>query len=182
MQALASRRQCSLEHLKITAIGTKAKPIIEGTGNRLTDFAQSMSLPFSFNVVVVKDMMDLSEDLFELNNKETVVVYSPSFLWTVISQPSQPDCLMKIIQKIKPCVMVVNEVEANHNSPVFVNRFIEALFFNAAFFDSVEDCMECDEPNKAIVESFLFGRGIRNIVGAERTIRQGAFGAPDKNE
>lgn len=57
MQALASQPKCPLEHLKITAIGTKAKPIIEGTGNRLTDFARSMSLPFSFNVVMVTDMM-----------------------------------------------------------------------------------------------------------------------------
>lgn len=122
--------------------------------------------------------MDLSEDLFELNNKETVVVYLSSFLWTMIFQPSQLDCLMKIIQKIKPCIMVINEVEANHSSLVFANHFIEALFFDAAFFNSVEDCMDCDEPNKAIVESFLFSQGITNIVGSEgakRTIRQVSF-------
>lgn len=174
MQALASRHEYPLEHLKITAIGTKAKPVIEGTGNHLTDFAESMNLPFSFNMVMLTDMMDLSVDLFELDQEETVAVYSANFLWTMIAQPSQLDSLMRVISFINPCVLVVNEVEANHNSPLFVNRFTEALFYNAAFFDCVEDCMGQDNPDKIVTESCFFCPGIRNIVAAEgdeRTIR-----------
>lgn len=54
---------------------------------------------------------------------------------------------MKVIQKINPCKMIVNEVEANHNSPVFVHLLIEALFYYGAFFVSMEECMDHNDPD-----------------------------------
>ncbi|CAK9138910.1 unnamed protein product [Ilex paraguariensis] len=85
MQALAARDDCPLEHLKITAIGTRSKPKIE----QLMSFAWSMNLPFSFNIVMVEDMRDLNEDLFELDAEEAVAVYSPYILNTMIQRPDQ---------------------------------------------------------------------------------------------
>lgn len=138
-------------------------------------FAQSLNLPFSFNVVNVTDMLDLNEDLFELHTEETVTVYSAYVLSTMIARPDQLECLMKVIQKINPCVMVISEVEANLNSPVFVNRFIEALFFYSAFFDSMEECMDLHDLNRMISKSINFGLAVSNIVVTEgeeiRTVR-----------
>lgn len=94
MQALAARHDYPLEHLKITSIGTKSKPTIEETGKRLMSFAQSLNLPFSFNVVNVADMLDLNEDLFELDTEEKVTVYSAYVLSTMIARPDQLECLM----------------------------------------------------------------------------------------
>ncbi|KAA8527381.1 hypothetical protein F0562_034904 [Nyssa sinensis] len=175
MQALAARHGCPLELLKITAVGTKSKRKIEETGKHLMNFAHSMDLPFSFNVVMVSEMLDLTEDLLELEVGEMIVVYSEYFLWTMIVQPNQLESLMKVIKNIYPCIMVVIEVEANHNSPVFVNRFIETLFFFSTYFDCLEDCMDQDDQNRMITESVYFNHGICNIVaaeGKERTIRQ----------
>ncbi|KAA8549082.1 hypothetical protein F0562_000766 [Nyssa sinensis] len=67
--------------------------------------------------------------------------------------------------------MVVTEVEANHNSPSFVNRFTETLFFFSAFFDCLEDCMERDNKCRMILEGKFFRHGIHNIVASEGTER-----------
>ncbi|KAF2289046.1 hypothetical protein GH714_025479 [Hevea brasiliensis] len=99
MQALASQSD-SLELLKITAFGTTLKQLIEDTGNRLTTFDESIGLPFSFNIVMVSDILELKEDSFD------------------------------------------------------------------AYFDCLESCMR-DDPNRMIIESLHFGKGIRDIVTTE---------------
>ncbi|KAK7303689.1 hypothetical protein RJT34_14602 [Clitoria ternatea] len=176
MQALESRHRCPIELLKITAVEseTTSKHIVEDTGNRLKDFAQNLNIPFSYNVVFVSNMSYLREDLFEIDPEETVSVYSPFALRTKIQQSDQLENLMRVIRAISPNVMVVTEIEANHNSKSFVNRFIEALFFFSAFFDCLETCMKRDEKNRMILESLYFGHGIKNILtaeGAERKTR-----------
>ncbi|KAL5122202.1 DELLA protein RGL2 [Glycine soja] len=72
-----------------------------------------------------------------------------------------------------PSIMVVLEVEAMHNSPSCVNRFIEALFFYAAFFDCIGTSMKQDHECRMRIEGIL-SEGIRNIVAmedGERTVR-----------
>ncbi|GFZ13911.1 hypothetical protein Acr_24g0001010 [Actinidia rufa] len=167
MQALAGRSECPLELLKITAVGTKARSTIEETGERLMSFAQSINLPFSFKIVMVSDFLNLHEDLFELEEEETVAINAPYCLWPMLARPDRLERLMRVLRRINPCVMAVIEVEANHNSPVFVNRFIEALFFFGAYFDCLEDCMDRNDPNRKMSESGYFSPTIQNIIAAE---------------
>ncbi|OAY56117.1 DELLA protein RGL1 [Manihot esculenta] len=173
MQALVSQSDFSLELLKITAIGTTLKQVIEDTGKRLTSFADSIGLPFSFKIVMVSDILELKEDLFELDADETVVVYCEYLLRSLIPLPDRLDSMMKVIRTLNPTIMVVTEPQFNCTSPYFVNRFIESLFYFSAYFDCLESCMG-DDPNRMIVESLHFGEGIRNIVtteGEERKIQ-----------
>lgn len=151
MQALAARRECPLEHLKITTIGTKGKPKIEETGKRLVSFAESLNISFSFNVVMVADILDLNEGLLELDHEEVVAVNSSYNLWAMIGRPGRLEHLLRVIRNTNPCVMVVTEVEANMNSPVFVTRFIESLFYYGAFFDVLENCMSREDSTGMIL-------------------------------
>ncbi|KAI3792200.1 hypothetical protein L2E82_06073 [Cichorium intybus] len=167
MQALASQPNFPIEHVKLTAVGTKFKEKLEEMGDRLRSFAESINLSFSYNVAMVDDMLDFKEELLELDPEEALAVYSSYALWGMIGQQDRLESLMKVIKNINPHVMVVSEVAANLNSPNFVNRFIEALFFHGAFFDALEDCMDREDENRAITESLYMGRGIRNIVAAE---------------
>ena len=64
--------------------------------------------------------------------------------------------MMKMIRNINPCIMVVTEVEANHNAPSFVHRFVDLLFYYSAYFDCLDACMERDDPNRMITESNVF--------------------------
>ncbi|XP_050219676.1 scarecrow-like protein 18 [Mercurialis annua] len=173
MQSLASEFDSDLELLKITAVGTTWKQLIEETGERLKSFAHSINLPFSFNIVMVSDMLNLKEDQFEIDSDETVVVYCEYILRSLIPLPDRLDSMMKVIRILNPSIMVVVEPEYNSNSPCFLNRFVEALFYFSAYFDCLESCMG-DDPNRTIIESLHFGEGIRNIVateGEERKIR-----------
>ncbi|XP_027339666.1 DELLA protein RGL1-like [Abrus precatorius] len=169
MKALESRHECPIELLKITAVesGTTSKHIVEDTGKRLKDFAQCLNIPFYFNVVMVPDMLHLKEEQFDIDPEETIAVYSQCALRINIQHSKQLETLMRVIRTINPNVMVVIEIEANHNSTSFVNRFIEALFFFSAFFDCLETCMKGDEKNRMIMESMYFNHGIRNIVAEE---------------
>ncbi|XP_074342812.1 DELLA protein RGL2-like [Apium graveolens] len=175
MQALAARDGKPIEHLRITAIGTKSRERIEETGKRLMNFAESVKLPFSFNAVMVADMLDLNENLFDLNAEEVVVVQSSYLFSSMIAKSDRLEYVMRVIRNINPSIMVIIENEGNHNSSVFVKRFVEALFYYGAFFDCMEDCMERSDQNRLIVELKHFSPAIQNIVVAEekeRTTRQ----------
>ncbi|XP_057428399.1 DELLA protein RGL1-like [Lotus japonicus] len=172
MHALESRHDCPLELLKITAIGsgTTSRHEIEDTGEKLKVFAKSLNIPFSFNVVIVSDMVDIiTEDVFVIDPEETVAVYSQFAIRCKIQEPNQLEAIMRMVRTLKPVVMVVAEIEANHNSTSFVKRFTEALFYFSAFFDCLEACMKHDEQNRIMIETLL-GHGIRSIV-AERKSR-----------
>ncbi|KDP28976.1 hypothetical protein JCGZ_19527 [Jatropha curcas] len=167
MQALVSRGECPLQLLKITAIATTSAYFIKKTGKMLTSFAETMNLPFSFNIVEVSDFSAIKENLLEVDKEETIAVYAEFMPRSLIALPNRLDSVMKMIRNVNPCVMVFAEVEANHNSPTFVNRFIEALFFYSAYFDCLDACFERDDQNRMIMESMYFGKGIRNTIAAE---------------
>ncbi|CAN1806559.1 DELLA protein GAI1 [Linum perenne] len=174
MQALVSREENPVDHLKITAIGTMGKDLLEETGKWLTGFAETMALSFSFKLIMVEDFMDLEEDMFEVDCNETVAILAEYILTTLISPIEKLDYVMKVMRHLNPCVMVVTEVESNQNSAVFVNRFIETLFYTSAFFDCLEVCMDRDSPHRTFAESRIFGQGVRIVVateGEERVIR-----------
>ncbi|XP_022761269.1 DELLA protein RGL1-like [Durio zibethinus] len=178
MQALASRHECPLELLKITAVATNANDIIEGTGKWLSSFAQSVGLPFAYKIVMVPDMLDLKEDHFELDAEETIAVYAAFAFRSMLAMPNRLENIMRVLRVMNPRLMVVVEIEANHNSPTFVNRFIEVLFFFSAYFDCVATCMKQNCKNREIIESVFFADGIRNMVaaeGEERKVRHVKF-------
>ncbi|KAL2530628.1 DELLA protein RGL1-like [Forsythia ovata] len=167
MQALSTRSKNPIEHLKITAVGIKSKEKIEETGRHLKTFAQSLNLHFTFDVVVAEDILDLNKELFEFDIDEAVAVYAAYALTIMIGHPDRLKHIMEVIRTINPCVMIVSEIEANCNSPIFVDRFVEALFYYGSFFDSLADCMKNDEKNRRYAESTCFSSAIRNIVGTE---------------
>ncbi|XP_073150100.1 DELLA protein RGL2-like [Henckelia pumila] len=164
MQGLAD---CSIQYLKITAVTTTDVQEAKDTGKRLLSFAQSFNLPFIFKVLNLKDMKDFKEDLLDVEADETLVIYSYMMLRTMISTPDRLEILMRAVTRLRPALMVVTEVEANHNSSSFVDRFIEALFFYSVFFDCLEDCMEKNNKFRTILERTYFGEGIINIVSTE---------------
>ncbi|KAF2289043.1 hypothetical protein GH714_025467 [Hevea brasiliensis] len=120
MQALASQSKFHTELFKITAVGTTKKKLMEDTvgttkkklmedtAKRLRSFAQTINFPFSFKTVIVSDMLEFEEDLFELDADETVVFYCDCLLTSLIPLPDRLASLMKVIRNLNPCIMVVN--------------------------------------------------------------------------
>ncbi|KAI5650910.1 hypothetical protein M9H77_36915 [Catharanthus roseus] len=174
IQALAARVECPVEHLKITAVGTNYKAEIEETGRRLASFADSFNLAFSFSLVMVEGLQYLDKSHFELDNDEALAVYAEYILTTMLQDSRHLGSLIRVIRDMNPCAIVIPEAEGNLNSPIFVERFVEALFYFGAFFDAFEDGLKDDDANRTVMESIFFSQGIKNIVateGEERTMR-----------
>ncbi|CAN1792190.1 DELLA protein RGL1 [Linum perenne] len=169
MQALASKWERPIELLKITAVGTSnLRNLMEGTGMHLTGFAQTMRIPFCFRTVVVSDILELQEEMFEIDSQEALAVYSEGYLRNLIAVPDRMDSLMKLMRSFNPRIMVVMELEANYNSLTFAQRFVEALFSFSAI--GTED----NNDNRTVVESTLLREWIRNVLvkeGEEREFR-----------
>ncbi|CAN1830827.1 DELLA protein RGL2 [Linum perenne] len=149
MQSLASRK-------KLTAILTSAseKSVLEA-GERLSKFAESMNIPFTFKTVAVPNMIEIHENQFDLDPKDVVAVFSENALHEFIQTPSELEALMGVIRKIRPKAMVVTEREANFNSLNFAQRFVEVLFHYGAYFDCIDACLDTDDENKIVLESMF---------------------------
>lgn len=175
MQALVTGSECSLEHLKITAVATQSNLQLEEAGIRLKNLAKFLNLNFSFHVISLEDILDLQQNILGLDRGETVVVQAAHTLRYMIAKPNLLENFMRAIRRINPHVMIITEVEANINSPVFVNRFAEALFFFGAYFEYVEYWLKNDCAERAFVESRLFSPSISHIVAAEGEERKFRF-------
>ncbi|CAI0626309.1 unnamed protein product [Linum tenue] len=175
MQALASRpKRRRVRRLKITAVATLGQEQIERTGSRLVSYAESVGLPCKFDVVMVSDLAELRRDHIQVEPDEAVAVLAEYVLHTMTEPMDRLDSLVRVIRSFNPCVMVVGEVEGNMNSPVFIDRFVESLFFTSAFFDCMEECMGRDEVVRKYGEETLFGAASKIVVaieGRERIIR-----------
>ncbi|WCJ23333.1 DELLA protein 1 [Euphorbia peplus] len=167
MQALVSQSTCcSIELLKITAIGTTRKHLFEETGKRLERFSQSLNIPFCFKLIMVSDMIDLKENMFDLSADEEIVIYAGYLLWSLVPFPDRLDSVMKVIQNLNPNMVMVIHPEL-YTSGSFVKRFTEAFYYFGAFFDSLEVCMG-DNPNRIVLESSYIADGIRSAVRRKR--------------
>ncbi|KAG6700015.1 hypothetical protein I3842_08G090000 [Carya illinoinensis] len=166
MLDLADIKDFPIELLKIMTVGSTRNERIEETGKRLGSVTESMNLPFSFKSIILSDVKDIKEDFFEIEDDEIMIIFASLALRTMISRPSWLENFMRVITNLNPSIMIVFEVEANHNSPSFVNRFIESLFFCCAYFDSLETCMEKHEEERMKMETIMGGH-IRNLVAEE---------------
>ncbi|CAI0442182.1 unnamed protein product [Linum tenue] len=169
MQALSSSPN-SIEMLRITALAHDAteERFIHGSGRRLVGFARGIGLPFSFNVVRIWEPPSAAhKDKLGLEPREATVVLSQYALSRMVAKPNRLEAMMKLIRSIRPRVMVVIELEANHNAPDFGHRFVETLFTAGAYFDCLATCMEEKEEARAVMESWYLNDRIRNILVAE---------------
>ncbi|XP_015079864.1 DELLA protein GAI1-like [Solanum pennellii] len=156
MQALVGNGECPPEHLKITAVGTSLIRMQE-VGKRLTSFADTLHIPFSFKTIV-SDLRHINKDLFESKVGEVVAIYSDSRLWTLLAWPNHLQSLIQVCKSLDPCVMVVTEIEANTNTPIFIDHFNEALFYYSAIFDSLETCIGWNHQYRAVAQGVYIGR------------------------
>jgi len=170
IQALATRQACPVDSLKITAVGALDE-MLSTIGKRLLSFAESLNLPFEFRTVIVPDLEDLKEDMFDLEEGEALGILSDMVMNSMLVNPEGLEKLTRVIYKLKPCVMVVVDIEARLNSRSFINRFTEALFFYSSFFDCLGSLMEASDQDRMMIERDFFSQGIKSILAAEGSKR-----------
>ncbi|KAL4581513.1 hypothetical protein LXL04_006035 [Taraxacum kok-saghyz] len=169
MQALAARPG-GPPFLRITGIGSSPESVRE-TGRCLSELAHSLHVPFEFHPVG-EQLEDLQPHMFNRRVGEALAVNSVNRLQRVPGH-----CLGNLLAMIRdqaPNIVTIVEQEASHNGPYFLGRFLEALHYYSAIFDSLDATFPADSPQRAKVEQYIFAPEIRNIVaceGAERVMR-----------
>lgn len=179
MQALAERSYKTLHPppmLRITATGNDLA-LLHKTGERLLRFAQSLGLRFQFHPLILLHNNNNSDILIPsalaLLPDEALAVNCVLYLHRLLKDDCRDLCLfLHKIKALNPKVVTIAEREANHNHPVFLQRFVEALDHYAAIFDSLEATLPPNSRERLTVEQIWFGREIIEMVAAEGDNRQ----------
>ncbi|CAB4275485.1 unnamed protein product [Prunus armeniaca] len=169
MQALAARPG-GAPFLRITGVGPCIEAVKE-TGRCLTELALSLHVPFEFHAVG-EQLEDLKPHMFNRRIGEALAVNTVNRLHRVPG--NYLGNVLAMIRDQAPNIVTLVEQEASHNGPYFLGRFLEALHYYSAIFDSLDATFPPDSAQRAKVEQYIFAPDIRNIVaceGAERTER-----------
>ncbi|GLJ53827.1 hypothetical protein SUGI_1148960 [Cryptomeria japonica] len=78
------------------------------------------------------------------------------------------DRFLDMLRGRSPKIMVVVEQDSNHNGALFMERFVEAMHYYGAVFDSLaSDGSQQRSMERLAVEKYLFGEEIKDIVACE---------------
>ncbi|XP_039121978.1 GRAS family protein RAM1-like [Dioscorea cayenensis subsp. rotundata] len=169
LQALAARPG-GAPFLRITGVGPSLDRVRE-TGRHLAELAHSLRVPFEFHAVGER-LEDLQPHMLHRRVGEALAVNSVCRLHSVAG--SSIGGLVGMLRDQAPSIVTLVEKEASHNGPHFLGRFLEALHYYSAIFDSLDATFPSDSVARAKVEQYVFAPEIRNIVaceGAERLER-----------
>ncbi|KAF9622350.1 hypothetical protein IFM89_031153 [Coptis chinensis] len=166
MQALAARRG-GPPFLRITGVGSPQESVRE-TGRGLTELAHSLHIPFAFHPVGER-LEDIKPHMFQRRIGEALAVNSVNCLHRVPG--GSLGNLLGMIRDQAPNVVTLVEQESSHNGPYFLGRFLEALHYYSAIFDSLDATFPIDSPERAKVEQYIFAPEIKNIVACEGSER-----------
>uniref|UniRef100_A0A7N1A149 DELLA protein n=1 Tax=Kalanchoe fedtschenkoi TaxID=63787 RepID=A0A7N1A149_KALFE len=168
MQALALRPG-GPPAFRLTGIGPPSPDNtdrLREVGLRLAQLAETIHVDFEFRGFVANSLADLDASKLELNpsDTESIAVNSVFELHRLLARPGAIEKVLSVIREIKPEIVTVVEQEANHNGPVFLDRFTESLHYYSTLFDSLEG--SASSQDKVISEVYL-GRQICNVVACE---------------
>ncbi|KAG6529347.1 GRAS family protein RAM1-like [Zingiber officinale] len=170
LQALAARPG-GAPALRITGVGHPAEAVRE-TGRHLAELAHSLRVPFEFHAAAVEQLEDLRPSMLHRRVGEALAVNSVDRLHLVPGAHIGP--LLAMIRDQAPKILTLVEQEASHNGPYFLGRFLEALHYYSAIFDSLDATFPAESAARAKVEQLLLAPEICNIVaceGSERVVR-----------
>ncbi|XP_073308350.1 GRAS family protein RAM1-like [Primulina huaijiensis] len=162
MDALANRKNCPIEQLKISAVATSIDKLDE-TGKVLSSFAKSMNLSFTFRILN-SEIHELRSEMFELEAGEAVAVYMEFCLQSLSDSPKKLESLVREVKNLNPCVTVVSDIEADIRGWTFIGRFYESLLLCSAMFDCLEDCLSGDSDCRKIIEKLYFQEIIKPMM------------------
>uniref|UniRef100_A0A0D9XSC8 Uncharacterized protein n=1 Tax=Leersia perrieri TaxID=77586 RepID=A0A0D9XSC8_9ORYZ len=171
LQALAARPGGPPQLLRLTGVGHPAAAVRE-TGRHLASLAASLRVPFEFHAAVADRLERLRPAALQRRVGEALAVNAVNRLHRVPA--AHLPGLLSMVRDQAPKILTLVEQEAGHNGPYFLGRFLEALHYYSAIFDSLDATFPADSAARMKVEQCLLAPEIRNVVaceGAERLAR-----------
>ncbi|KAL8218148.1 hypothetical protein R6Q57_021521 [Mikania cordata] len=174
MQRLSTRPGGPPE-LRITGIdfpcpGFRPAQRVEETGRRLANYAETFGVRFKFKAIAQKWETIRLQDL-ELDDDETLVVNCAyrfrNLLDETVIVDSPRNKVLDLIRKMNPEIFIQGIVNGSYNSPFFLSRFREALFFFSSVFDMLDATIDCLTEERMLVEKTIWGREAMNVIACE---------------
>uniref|UniRef100_A0ACD5X0P6 Uncharacterized protein n=1 Tax=Avena sativa TaxID=4498 RepID=A0ACD5X0P6_AVESA len=158
--------------VKLTGLGASMEAL-EATGKRLSDFAETLGLPFEFCPVADKaGNLDPEKLGVDTRRREAVAVHwLHHSLYDVTGNDANT---LRLIQRLAPKVVTMVEQDLSHSGS-FLARFVEAIHYYSALFDSLDASYGEDSSERHVVEQQLLAREIRNVLAVGGPARTGDF-------
>ncbi|KAI5082675.1 hypothetical protein GOP47_0002418 [Adiantum capillus-veneris] len=154
--------------VRITGIGTSLEAL-EATGKRLSDFANTLCMPFEFHSVADR-VGNLNLAALKVRQGDALAVHwLQHSLYDVTGSDSRT---LHLFQQLKPTVLTIVEQDLSH-AGAFLDRFVEALHYYSALFDSVGESHAESSEERHAVEQQLFSSEMKNIVAVGGPARTG---------
>ncbi|GMH26289.1 hypothetical protein Nepgr_028132 [Nepenthes gracilis] len=157
---------------RLTGIGPPhpdSTDALQRVGWKLAHLADTIGVEFHYGFVC-ETLADLEPSKLDIRPSavETLAVNSVFELHQLLARPGSIEKVLKNIKAMRPKIVTIVEQEANHNGPVFLDRFNEALHYYSTMFDSLEGCAltQFNSQNLMMSEVYL-GRQICNVVACE---------------
>lgn len=154
--------------VRLTGLGTSMEAL-EATGKRLSDFAEKLGLPFEFCPVAEK-VGNLDPERLNVSKREAVAVHwLQHSLYDVTGSDTNT---LWLLQRLAPKVVTVVEQDLSHAGS-FLGRFVEAIHYYSALFDSLGASYGEESEERHVVEQQLLSREIRNVLAVGGPSRTG---------
>ena len=173
IQSLADRSNTHKppRRIRITAVGRRVDRF-KMIGDELQHFANTLGINLEFSVVKVNNLENLKSNDIKTSNDEVLVVNSIFQLHCVVKESRGAlNSVLQTIHELSPRVLVLVEQDSSHNGPFFLGRFMEALHYYSAIFDSLDAMLPKYDTRRAKMEQFYFAEEIKNIISCEGPAR-----------
>ncbi|XP_044473464.1 protein SCARECROW-like [Mangifera indica] len=155
-------------YVRLTGLGTSMEAL-EATGKRLSDFAEKLGLPFEFYPVADK-VGNLNPEKLNVGKREAVAVHwLQHSLYDVTGSDTNT---LWLLQRLAPKVVTVVEQDLSPAGS-FLGRFVEAIHYYSALFDSLGASYGEESEERHVVEQQLLSREIRNVLAVGGPFRSG---------
>ncbi|KAI3994071.1 hypothetical protein MKX01_012328 [Papaver californicum] len=154
--------------VRLTGLGT-SMDALEATGKRLTDFAETLGLPFEF-IPIAEKVGNLDIERLNVSKREAVAVHwLHHSLYDVTGSDTNT---LWLLQRLAPKVVTMVEQDLSH-AGTFLGRFVEAIHYYSAMFDSLGASYGEESEERHIVEQQLLSREIKNVLAVGGPSRTG---------
>ncbi|XP_074285986.1 protein SCARECROW-like [Silene latifolia] len=154
--------------VRLTGLGMSAEAL-EATGKRLSDFAEKLGLPFEYRGIAEKiGKLDLEK--LGVSKREAVAVHwLQHSLYDVTASDANT---LALLQRLAPKVVTIVEQDLSQTG-TFLGRFVEAVHYYSALFDSLGASYDEESEERHVVEQQLLSREIRNVLSVSGPSKTG---------
>lgn len=174
LQALAARPG-GPPHIRITGIDDPLSKYARGdslelVGKRLENVGKEFNIPIEFHPLpvyapfVTKEMLDVRPGEALAVNFALQLHHMPD---ESVDVNNPRDEKLRMVKSLSPKVVTLVEQESNTNTAAFFPRFMEALDFYSAIFESMDTSLPRDRKERINVEQHCLARDIVNIIACE---------------